>query len=224
MSGTYKDKFRISAKSGSTFASVNRKNWKMLYSISDSTYWLIVIDEKLMLILNGLHTKFLDGIMWTVSDRWVWIPLYLLLAGFILRHYSWRRGMLCLLLIILTVTVADQICASVLRPAVARLRPACPDNPISAVIHTVNGFRSGRYGFPSCHAANSFALAVFVSLCFRRRFVAVSMVLWSVLVAYSRIYLGLHYPGDILAGMLVGGIIAVLFHRVFVNAAGLKLS
>lgn len=169
-------------------------------------------DAQLLLWLNGLHTPMLDQLMWIVSDKWVWIPFYLLLAGLIVRHAGWRRGTLCLVFIGLAVAATDQTCAAILRPMVHRLRPSTPDNPLSSMIHIVNGYRGGQYGFPSCHAANSFLLAISVSLYLRRRLVWIFMLAWAALVSYSRIYLGVHYPGDILCGMAVGMTYGVLFH------------
>lgn len=173
------------------------------------------MDEKLLLLLNRWHTPFFDQLMWMVSDKWVWVPLYVLLAGLIVRRYSWKGGLLCLLMIALAVAATDQTCASLLRPLVGRLRPSNPDNPISTAIHLVNGYRGGRFGFPSCHAANSFTLAVFVSCCFRRRRVTLSMLAWAMVVAYSRIYLGVHYPGDVATGMVVGCLYGAVFYGIY---------
>lgn len=173
------------------------------------------MDEKLLLLLNRWHTPFFDQLMWMVSDKWVWVPLYVLLAGLIVRRYSWKGGLLCLLMIALAVAATDQTCASLLRPLVGRLRPSNPDNPISTAIHLVNGYRGGRFGFPSCHAANSFTLAVFVSCCFRRRRVTLSMLAWAMVVAYSRIYLGVHYPGDVATGMVAGCLYGAVFYGIY---------
>lgn len=183
--------------------------------ISETISQISAVDEKLLLLFNEVHSPFLDLLMLTVSDKWVWIPLYVLPVYFILRRYSWKYGLLCLLMIALTITVTDQTCASFLRPVFGHLRPSNPDNPVSAFIHIVNGYRGGKFGFPSCHAANSFAFATFVSLCFRRRYVTLLMLLWATMTAYSRIYLGVHYPSDILGGMFVGCIYSFLFYRLF---------
>lgn len=175
---------------------------------------LSAADEYLLLLLNGVHSPFFDGVMWMVSGKWTWVPLYAFLAYAMVRRHSWKRGVLCLLMIVLTIAATDQTCASLLRPALERLRPSNTDNPVSSFIHIVNGYRGGRYGFPSCHAANSFALAVFVSLSLRRKCVTMALLSWAALVAYSRIYLGVHYPGDVLAGILVGCLYAMFFYRL----------
>lgn len=176
---------------------------------------LAAMDERLLLLLNRQHTPFLDQLMWIVSDKWVWVPFYVLLTGLIMRRYSWKYGTLCLLAIALAVVVTDQTCASFLRPLVERLRPSNPDNPISTAIHIVNSYRGGRFGFPSCHAANSCVLAAFVSCCLRRRGVTLFMLAWAMMVSYSRIYLGVHYPGDVVAGMVIGYLYGILFYGIY---------
>lgn len=171
------------------------------------------IDSAILLFINSHHSPLFDTLMWGVSDKWIWIPLYLILAIAMFRNSTSARCCVCILSVVALMCITDQLCASVIRPMVCRLRPSTPDNPISAALHIVNGYHGGRYGFPSCHAANTFALAVFLSLFFRRRLFTVSIILWSLLISYSRIYLGVHYPADILAGYLIGGGAALLCYR-----------
>lgn len=89
-------------------------------------------------------------------------------------------------------------------PEVCRLRPSNPANPLSEMVHIVGGYRGGSYGFPSCHAANSFALASFLILLFANRKLSLFIFAWAVLNSYSRVYLGVHYPGDLLVGAIIG--------------------
>lgn len=174
--------------------------------------WLCDIDEGMLLIVNGSHTPFLDKAMWLISDKWFWVPLYVLLIVILLRKAGIKKGILSLLLIAALITATDQTCASLIRPLVCRMRPTNPDNPVSALIVPVNGYHGGLYGFPSCHAANTFALAVFLSLIFRNRYATLSLLSWSLLVSYSRVYLGVHYPADILGGYAVGSAFAMIYY------------
>ena len=82
--------------------------------------------------------------------------------------------------------------------------PSNPENPLSEMVHIVGGYRGGSYGFPSCHAANSFALASFLILLFANRKLSLFIFAWAVLNSYSRVYLGVHYPGDLLVGAIIG--------------------
>lgn len=171
------------------------------------------IDEGLLLAVNGFHTQFLDEAMWTISGRWTWVPMYFLLLLTVVRKTGFKKGAFVILFVTALIIATDQTCASFIRPLVGRLRPSNPDNPVSELITTVNGYRGGRYGFPSCHAANTFALAIYLSLLLKNRYVTISMVTWSLLVSFSRIYLGVHYPGDILGGMAVGALLACLYYQ-----------
>lgn len=174
--------------------------------------WLADLDARLLLIVNGAHSPFFDAVMWCISGRWIWVPFYIVLTYMLFRRFSWKRATLCLITIGLIILAADQTCASLIRPEVCRLRPANLNNPLSHLVHVVNGYRGGRYGFPSCHAANTFALAMFMSLVFRNKRFTVMMFSWAIVVSYSRMYLGVHYFGDLFCGASVGSLFAVLFY------------
>lgn len=174
--------------------------------------WLSDIDARLLLIVNGAHSPFFDSVMWCISGRWVWVPFYAVLAYLLFRRMSWQRASICLVTIGLIILAADQTCATLIRPEIGRLRPANLNNPLSSFVHVVNGYRGGRYGFPSCHAANTFALAVFMSLVIRHKWFTVMMFSWAFIVSYSRMYLGVHYFGDLFCGATIGSLFAVLFY------------
>lgn len=171
------------------------------------------IDTELLLLINGWHAAWLDQFMYSFSGRWVWVPMYVSLAFILLRREGWRRGGIYLLAIGLTILMADQVCATLIRPMVGRMRPANPANPLSDMIHIVNGYRGGQYGFPSCHGTNSVALAVFMSLIIRRRSFVCLIWTWALINCYTRMYLGVHYPGDLLVGGLIGGVVAVGMYK-----------
>lgn len=174
--------------------------------------WLSDIDAHLLLIVNGAHSPFFDSVMWCISGRWIWVPFYAVLAYLLFRRMSWKRASICLVTIGLIILAADQTCATLIRPEIGRLRPANLNNPLSSFVHVVNGYRGGRYGFPSCHAANTFALAVFMSLVIRHKWFTVMMFSWAFIVSYSRMYLGVHYFGDLFCGATIGSLFAVLFY------------
>lgn len=178
---------------------------------------LIQTDTSIFLALNGLHASVWDTFMYIFSSRWVWVPAYVLTAVMLVRIAGWRSGILIVLCTAAAVALSDQTCATFIRPYVQRLRPANPDNPISYLVHIVNGYRGGSYGFPSCHAANTFAFAMTLAMIVRKRSIVITVFLWAVLNCYSRIYLGVHYPGDLLVGAAIGTIFGFIMSLVYTN-------
>jgi undecaprenyl-diphosphatase len=174
------------------------------------------IDTHLFLWLNGHYSPFWDKVMWFISGRNEWIPVYLLFAAYLIYRYRWR-SIPIILSIALAVTLADQLAVRLFKELIQRPRPTY--NPsIQYLVHTVENYRGGPFGFISNHAADTFAFATFLSLLFRNRYFILIIILWAAIVSYSRIYLGVHYPGDILGGMLfgslVGWLIFLLYFRV----------
>lgn len=166
--------------------------------------WLNTIDTQVFLALNGLHAPYFDAFMKLFTGKWIWVPMYAAVLFAVVRNYRWRQTLAVLVCVALAITIADQVCATLLRPEVCRLRPSNPENPLSEMVHIVGGYRGGSYGFPSCHAANSFALASFLTLLFANRKLSLFIFAWAVLNSYSRVYLGVHYPGDLLVGAIIG--------------------
>lgn len=162
------------------------------------------IDTQIFLFFNGIHFHYFDKLMPMISYKFTWVPMYASILFVLFKGFSWKQALALILGIVIAITLADQICATYIRPVVERMRPANPDNPLSQFVHIVNGYRGGRYGFPSCHAANSFALATIVSLIVRYRRCTLFIFGWAALNSYSRIYLGVHYPGDLICGAIIG--------------------
>lgn len=176
---------------------------------------LIDWDTQALLWINGMHCDYADNLMEMISGRFVWIPLYVSLAVMMFRHFDRRIAAACIVAAVILLVLDDQICSSVVRRAVGRLRPANPDNPISPLVHIVDGYRGGPFGFPSAHSTNSWGLAFLMTYVFRRHLIAWPMALWAVLMCYSRMYLGVHYPGDLLAGMLLGMMLSTMVYCLF---------
>lgn len=162
------------------------------------------LDQQLLLFLNGFHSPYWDQFMWIFTAKLTWVPMYTAILYVICRNLRPSLSLFTVIAIVLTIVYADQVCATLIRPLAERMRPSNLNNPVSEWIHIVNGKRGGRYGFPSCHAANSFGLAFFVMLLFRNKRLTLFILCWAALNSYSRIYIGVHYPGDLFAGMLVG--------------------
>jgi len=164
------------------------------------------VDQRWFLWLNGQHSPLIDQLMYHISGRFEWIPLYAVLFFFIIRKFRWKSLWIILGIIVL-ITLSDQL-ANLLKDGVKRLRP-CKDPDISHLVHLVNNYCRSSFGFVSGHAANSFALATFISLLFRRNWVTLGMLFWAAIVSYSRIYLGVHYPGDVIGGAVLGALLAM---------------
>lgn len=181
--------------------------------------WINNIDAQAFLALNSLHAPYFDFFMSLFSGKWIWIPMYAAILFAIVRNYRWKQVAVIVAFVALAIVAADQICASVIRPVVCRLRPANLSNPMSQMVHIVDGYRGGAYGFPSCHAANSFALAAFVAIIFRNKRLSLAIFGWALINSYSRIYLGVHYPGDLIVGGIIGAVCGSLTAAIVIFTA-----
>jgi len=174
---------------------------------------LIDIDRQLLLTLNGWNSPFFDVFMWLVSSTSIWIPFFVMVLYVMFKNKQ-REAILALLMIAITITLTDQIASSVFKPMFERFRPS-HDPLIASLVHTVNDYRGGSFGFVSSHASNTFGFALFTSLMFRHRLYTIVSFLFALLSSYSRIYLGVHFVGDILCGMAVGLICASLTFALY---------
>lgn len=167
--------------------------------------FLIHIDQHLFFFLNGMNNPFFDTIMYRLTGLLVWIPVYLFFLYLVIREYKWQTLVViafaaCLIL------VSDQLC-NIVKETVHRFRPS--NDPALTAVHIVNGYRGGVYGFYSSHASNTFAVAVFLIILIRQRFrfMIIPLLAWACLMSYTRIYLGVHFPGDTICGGIAGAII-----------------
>ncbi|MCL2560867.1 MAG: phosphatase PAP2 family protein [Rikenellaceae bacterium] len=176
-------------------------------------------DKTLFLALNFDGGAVLDRFFWVVSGRLTWVPLYVLIITLLWRRYGWREALLAVVFIAVMVGAVDQAC-NFFKATAGKLRPShSPD--LEGLVHLVKRpstgglYRGGLYGAVSAHAATTFAIMTFSSALVRARWFTVLTVIWTTLVAYSRIYLGVHYPLDILLGALLGILAGVLFVKLY---------
>lgn len=169
--------------------------------------YLTGIDREAFLSLNGWHNPFFDNLMWVMTKMIVWIPLYLIFLYLVIRKYKWET-VIILLFAAVIILISDQL-SNFVKENTHRLRPS---HEPGLSVHLVNAYKGGMYGFYSAHASNTFSIAVFliVLLWNDYRYFFLVSVFWALLMSFSRIYLGVHYPGDILAGMLAGSIIGFI--------------
>lgn len=172
------------------------------------------IDTQLFLFLNRLHTGWLDTVMVSITEMWPWIPLYILLLFMVFKHYG-KRGWWILLAVGVVILCSDQLSAHVCKPLFQRLRP-CFNPDLEGLVHLPKGLPGGRYGFVSSHAANTFAVAAFLTATLRKNYKSIGWWLyaWALVSSYSRIYIGVHYPGDILAGTALGILIGLIIWKL----------
>ncbi|MFC2773450.1 MAG: phosphatase PAP2 family protein [Segatella oris] len=192
----------------------------MMTELTDLLSMLKAMDTMVFLTVNSHHNAYFDSVMWLVSGKLIWVPMYVSLFFVLLKNYSYKVVFAILLAIGVVILFTDSFTAQVIRPWVCRLRPSNLDNPMSSMVHIVDGYRGGAYGFPSNHASNTWGLAFFITFLFRRYKLTFFFFLWALLVCYSRMYLGVHYFGD----LLIGGLLALagastVFH-VFRKVSG----
>ena len=177
---------------------------------------LEALDRAAFLAINGWYAAWADGLMLAVSARLTWVPLYLFFLFLLQRRYGWK-GLLCAVpAIALMILFSDSGSVMLFKETVQRLRP-CHEPLLNGLVHLVPENCGGQYGFVSSHASNHFAIALFMTGALRGvpRWAAPMLLFWAALIAYSRVYLGVHYLGDVFVGALYGGLIGSIFAWVF---------
>lgn len=178
--------------------------------------WLKEVDTKLFFLVNSHYCSCCDFIFYWISEKWVWIPLYIFLAVIIYKNYShqlWKILVSIAVLILLT----DQFSVFI-KNWIMRYRP-CHNLILQSQIHLVNGECGGQYGFISSHAANTAGLSLFLILLLRQKikWIPAVMIAWCFIISYSRIYLGMHYPLDIVGGWVAGVLSAFIIYYFYKN-------
>lgn len=171
------------------------------------------LDRDLFLFLNSLNSPFWDEMMYVISAKLTWVPLYLFMLALFIRGHG-RKAIVIFLFAIAAITISDQTSVHAFKEVFMRLRP-CREPALEGLVHIVRGKCGGMYGFVSSHAANTFTIALFSLFLVRQRWYTIAIIFWAALVSYSRVYLGVHYPGDILGGAALGTVIGYLIWRAY---------
>lgn len=179
---------------------------------------LIEIDRNILAFFNGSDSLFLDNLAVVLTSGLTWIPLYLSLLYVVIKNNdTMKQIMLVIGCVTLCIVISDGVTDFIVKPLVARFRPS-HDPLIKYSVDIVNGLRDTKYGFFSAHAANTFCLAVFFSLLIRDRTFITAMILWSLVNCWTRMYLGLHYPGDILVGLVWGAVVGFFVYFIYIKS------
>ena len=176
---------------------------------------LEAVDKQLLLAVNGSDSLYLDRVARKLTNAFTWVPFYVSLFYLVLKNNdNFRKILLILGAAGLCVLLAGTVDDVIVKPTVARWRPT-HDPEIGSLVDIVDGYRGGRYGFFSAHAANTFSLAILFCWMIRSRLLSVAIVIWSLTNCWTRLYLGVHYPGDILVGLTWGAIVGTFVYFLF---------
>lgn len=178
--------------------------------------YIVQKDQDLLIFLNGMGNEYWDAFWLNVTNKFAWIPLYVLILYLFFKYFGWKKALFTLLIVAVLVAFTDQF-VNLIKNTTMRLRPN-RDESIKTLIRVIKN--SGGYSFVSGHATNSFAVSTFVIILLKDYFKPIYFILiWPFLFAYSRIYLGVHYPVDVVLGMLLGFAIGYGFYLFYKSVA-----
>ena len=179
---------------------------------------LIDIDREILAFFNGSASLFVDNLAVVLTSGLTWIPLYISLLYIVIKNNeTMKQIMLVIGCVFLCIVLSDGVADFIVKPLVGRLRPS-NDPLVMCTVDVMNGMRSAQYSFFSAHASNTFCIAMFFSLLVRKKSFVVSMVTWSLVNCWTRMYLGLHYPSDIIVGLLWGGIVGSVVYLIYIKS------
>jgi undecaprenyl-diphosphatase len=179
---------------------------------------LLEYDKELFLFLNNLGRSTWDGFWLFITNKWSSIPVYFVLLILCFKQFGLKKTVALIVAVALLIASTNGL-ADFFKYGIQRLRP-CYDMEVSELMRLVKASCGGKFGYFSAHAANSFSVAIFITILLRSKYaqIGIFLVVWAIFIAYSRIYIGVHFPLDVLSGVLIGSLFGWIFAKLFIFA------